>query len=326
MMIAEASREAATRCSPTTRVAVVICSHNGHRHLPATLTALAHNARTFNDFDLILVDSASTTNLLTGPDISSTLETLRQRGVNVQCVRTEQPGLTTARMLGVQTARTELICFLDDDNVIRDGYLARGVSYFDAARCGLLISRVTPCYAKPPSPAILRRQHLLAINDPLGNAPITWPASEAWCPTLGAGMWVRRGLFLDIYGTPLRATLPDRTGRQLLSGGDIEIGIWAGRLGFDRTYAPDVALDHQIPAERLQTRYFLRLITGVVRSQATLVQQYQLRPTPSRWWRWLRLPAFITAAAAVAVMRPDPVREFLFIVAAEVAECRGPLR
>ncbi|HUQ72503.1 MAG TPA: glycosyltransferase, partial [Planctomycetaceae bacterium] len=282
------------------------------------------NARTFSAFELMIVDSASSEDLLSVDDSRQSVAALEELGVAVRIERTERPGLTVARKHGVRAARSEVVCFLDDDNEIREEYLRRGVGYFEDDRLGVLVSRVSPRFAAAVPPSIVRRQYLLAINDSLGDAPIVWEPDVAWCLTLGAGLWVRKSVFLEIYSDPPKAILPDRTGRQLISGGDIEIGIWAGRLDYRRAYAPDVRLDHHIPVGRLQTRYFLRLINGVVRSQATLIRLYDLHKPPSRWWRWMRLPAFVVAAVAVAATRRDCLREFAFIVGAELAECLGP--
>ena len=327
MASVESSSTTAASESPAAppRVSVVICSHNGSRNLPTTLAALARNALAFSAFELVIVDSASSEDLLSTEDSRQSVTALDQLGVAVRIVRTERPGLTIARIHGVQAARADVVCFLDDDNEIRDGFLDHGIAYFDDDRLGVLVSRITPRFDVPPPASNVRRPHLLSINDALGNDQILWEPDVAWCPTLGAGLWVRKAVFLMIYSDPPRAVLADRTGKKLVSGGDIEIGIWAGRLGYRRVYAPDVRLDHHIPVGRLQTRYFLRLIIGVIRSQATLSELYRLRETRARWWQRLRFPAFILAATAVAMTRRDWLREFAFIIAAEFAECLGPL-
>jgi glycosyltransferase involved in cell wall biosynthesis len=309
------------------RVSVVICSHNGAANLSETLRALARNARTFQAFEVVLVDSTSTEDLLGAPGSREAVESLEQFGIGWLLTRAASGGLTAARVHGARTARADVVCFLDDDNEILDEYLERGLLYFDDARLGVLVSRVSPRFAVRPPPAVERRQHLLALNAALGDEKIVWEPSEAWCPTIGAGLWVRKAMLLVIYDAERpRAVLPDRTESQLTSGGDIEIGIWAGRLGYRRAYAPDARLNHHIPAGRLACPYFTRLIMGVVRSQATIIQMYQLRDVPPRWIRWLRLPGFVVAALAAAVTRRDSLREFIFILTAELAECLGRYR
>ena len=313
--------------SATPSVSVVICSHNGARNLPTTLQALAHHAAAFSAFEVVLVDSASTEDLLSLSESRQAVASLEQSGVTVLLTRADQPGLTAARIHGAQAARAGVVCFLDDDNEIQDGYLERGVRYFDDSRLGVLVSRVSPRFEVRPPFAVERRQHLLAINEALGDQMILWEPAVLWCPTIGAGLWVRKAAFLAIYEGDLpRAVLPDRTGNRLVSGGDIEIGIWAGRLDYHRAYAPDVRLYHHIPARRLAWPYFARLILGVVRSQATIVELYQLRPSMPRWQRWLRLPGFAAAALAASLTRRDSLRELVFILTAELAECLGPYR
>ena len=68
--------------------------------------------------------------------------------------------------------------------------------------------------------------------------------------------------------------LSDRVGTQTMCGGDIELGLLVGKAGYDRVYDPKLRLHHYIPESRLQTRYFCRLITGIVRSELTLQRKY----------------------------------------------------
>ena len=143
-------------------------------------------------------------------------------------------GLLFARLRGLREARFEYICFLDDDNVPGPNFVENGIRAFGNQSVGMLTSRVFPKYARIPPAAMLRREHLLAINRSLGAVPIEWKATFSCAPTIGAGMWLRRSL-AALQAIPIEypsALLTDRIGKQMLSGGDIEFGILMGLAGF----------------------------------------------------------------------------------------------
>jgi hypothetical protein len=183
---------------------------------------------------------------------------------------------------------------------------------------------VYPVYEAPPSPAVQRREHLLAINYPLGDAPIRWPASCIICPTLGAGLWVRKSIFEDLHTRFGAGLLPDRVGTQLVSGGDIEIGIGVGKLGFDRVYVPELILRHHIPAWRVDASYTSRLIVGIVRSEAALDAKYRARSC-GMVRRLAQFLGRVVAGGVLALYRGDAQKEYRFILASAYGQLLGPI-
>jgi hypothetical protein len=119
--------------------------------------------------------------------------------------------------------------------------------------------------------------------------------------------------------------MPDRLGKQLLSGGDIEFGFLMGQAGYRRLYGPSLKVWHLIPASRFETRYFLRLIIGIVRSEQTLKARY-LGHTFHGLARVKAVARLVGAGLATPVLalRGDPAREVLFVLASRWAQVRGP--
>lgn len=304
------------------RVSVVIPTFNGRRYLPLVLAALARQTLNASDFEIIVVDNNSTVELLDSPPAAEALAELDQRGISFQCVRELRQGLTYGRARGVAESRAEFVCFLDDDNEPVTTYLESGVTAISDPSVGLLVSRVYPAYEQEPSAAVRRREHLLAINYKLGDAPIRWSRECELCPTLGAGLWVRKDAFLRASGL-LNQALTDRCGDSLVSGGDIELGIAVGRLGLDRLYVPELVLNHHIPKSRIQTSYFLRLISGIVRSQATIDARL-LNIENGAIKRLGELLACVSFGWLRAIARGDARREYIFMVAAAFARWQGP--
>lgn len=309
--------------APAPQVSVVIPTYNGQATLGRVLAGLAVQTLQAIDYEVLVIDNNSTIDLFAGPGAQEALVALSNKGVHFHCVRESQQGLSATRARGGHEAKGAVICFLDDDNVPVSDYLSVGISAMGDPRVGLLVSRVFPIYECAPRPAVLRREHLLAINRAAGEKPIRWPAAVLSCPSIGAGMWVRKSIFESVCSTFGKTLLPDRTGSELISGGDIEIGIAVGKLGFDRMYVPGLVVNHHIPASRLEPAYFCRLIRGIVRSTVTLDYKYRGRRR-SKVVRLAELLGCIALGWILALQRGDPIREYQFMIAAAYSRFEGP--
>jgi hypothetical protein len=192
----------------------------------------------------------------------------------------------------------------------------------------LAISSVRPRWEIDPPPSIERRRHLLAINDWMGDEPKEYGASSTPAPTLGAGLWIRRSAFLKAvpWEHPERL-LPDRVGRRLASGGDIELGILIGMAGHRRSYVPTLRLVHEIPSRRFGTAYIHELITGIVRSELTISKKY----SGAKFGLREQIIAGLQMIKAICLspgllIRGDVKQEFRFVMADRMARLRGPFR
>ncbi|MCY0998484.1 glycosyltransferase [Myxococcus sp. MISCRS1] len=307
-------------------VTLIIPTYNGARRVEAPLRALVEQTAPSGCFDVVVVDNNSTDDTARVVEQSASVAGLRRRGVEVRVVNEARQGLLFARLCGILSARRDIICFLDDDNVPEPNFIVDGLAHFADASVGAVVSRLYPRYETPPPPSISRREHLLAINHRMGDAVIDFGAGATIAPTIGAGLWLRRAAFLEAvpWQTPERL-MPDRLGNRLLSGGDIELGFLLGKAGHRRIYSPALKVWHLIPPSRFETRYFLRLIVGVVRSEKTLEARYLGRRmgAVSRMKNWARLVGAGLASPALA-LRGDPVREVLFVLASRWAQALGP--
>ncbi len=277
-------------------------------------------------FELIVVDNNSTDGTSRYVEEHPAIQGLRQRGLRAQVTRELRQGLLHARLNGVSAARGDLVCFLDDDNLPAYDYVERGLDLFENHPLSLACSRVSPAWVQTPPPAIERRKHLLAINENISEHDVFWAPGTVFPPTLGAGLWFRRNDFIRIIEeADMTRLLPDRSGRAMLSGGDIELGHLFSRAGFTCGYGASLRIEHVIPPSRLEVSYFVRLIIGVVRSQMTLERKYGQEKD-----RLIRTVNAITsmfaaiASVPVLLFRNDPFREVLFVLAARWARLLGP--
>lgn len=108
--------------SAAPRVSVVVPTWNRRALLGRALAAV--EAQEFRDFEVIVVDDAST---------DGTAEWLRARRPHVRLIASPaRVGAAAARNLALERARGELVAFLDDDDVWRPRYLSAQAAHLDA--------------------------------------------------------------------------------------------------------------------------------------------------------------------------------------------------
>lgn len=108
---------------------VVLCTRDRARLLEDALTHLAAAA---GDAEVLVVDSGSIDD--------TTRQVARKAGVGY--VRSDVPGLSIARNLGLEHARGEFIVYTDDDCAVDPGFLAPLVAPFGIATVGASTGRL----------------------------------------------------------------------------------------------------------------------------------------------------------------------------------------
>ncbi|MFF3845069.1 glycosyltransferase family 2 protein [Streptomyces sp. NPDC002328] len=100
-------------------LSVVVPCYNIESYLPETVTSLVNNAR--DDFEFIFVEDRSTKDRT-----YDALRALTERLGNSRVIRHEHNGgLATARNTGIDVAEGRYLTFLDGDDWLAPGYLAR---------------------------------------------------------------------------------------------------------------------------------------------------------------------------------------------------------
>jgi glycosyltransferase involved in cell wall biosynthesis len=100
----------------TLQISTIICTHNPkEQYFSRVIEALKSQTLEFSNWELLLIDNAS--NQVLASEIDLTWHP------NARHVREEKLGLTLARLRGIQEARTGILVFVDDDNVLNSDYL-----------------------------------------------------------------------------------------------------------------------------------------------------------------------------------------------------------
>ena len=239
-------------------LSVIICTHNPRRdYLERTLNALKAQTLPKEQWELLLIDNASKEPLAGQWDLSW--------HPHARHIREDELGLTPARLRGIKEAQSELLLFVDDDNLLARDYLSHALELAQAwPALGAWSGKMTPEYEEVPAAELTPLLNCLALNshvltrDQWSNAP-TLQNHALPC---GAGMCVRREVARSyaqlVQGNSLRRAL-DRKGGSLLSSGDTDMALVGCDLGFGTGIFTRLGLTHLISKKRVQPEYLFRL-------------------------------------------------------------------
>jgi glycosyltransferase involved in cell wall biosynthesis len=228
-------------------VDVVICTFNNAAGLDEALGRLSAQHEPGFAWSVIVIDNASTDRT---PEVARAWAA--RSGPAIRYVREPRRGLTPARLRAVRETDGEWIAFVDDDNLLDPDWLAAmGAAIRARTRAGAIGGRVSLLWDSPPP---------LSAHD-FGFCFAEQELGEAAKPVeslVGAGMVVRRAA-LQASGWAEGPLLPDRVGKSLISGGDVEIALRVKAARYELWYEPAARLQHRQRAARATRRYLLRM-------------------------------------------------------------------
>ena len=240
------------------QLSVVICSHNPRsQYLDRVLSALRLQSLPYEQWELLLVDNASQLALSARFDLSW--------HPNGRHVLENELGLAAARRRGMTDALSEVLIFVDDDNLLAENYLSEALRIgqewpaLGTWGAGTIIpefERQPAGYLKPYLASLALRENTKAY---WGN--VLFCSNSTPC---GAGMCVRAAVAKEYCRLQSSASIQitDRKGGMLVGHGDYEIAYVGCSLGFGMGVFPDLKITHLIPQERVSDRYILGLAVG----------------------------------------------------------------
>lgn len=266
-------------------LSVVIPTHNPDRdRFRRTLDALQQQDLDRDAWELTVVDNASSDR-----DWVPSFDFRWQ--ARSRLVREERLGLTWARLAGINASQGQYLVFVDDDNVLEPDYLRQAIAIFEQyPHVGAIGGKLLPEFEVEPALWVREFDRFLALRD-LGDAIRIYPDTDApderkqhppYLP-VGAGMGIRRSAIatyvkrLHQEGT---ASVLDRTGKRLTSGGDCDINFSLMAAGWQLGYFPQLQLAHLIAAGRLTRDYLARLNYHSSRSWCQVLDRYDACPWP----------------------------------------------
>ena len=261
----------------TPLISVIICTHNPRKdYMSCVLAALREQTFALNQWELVVVDN------LSEPALAPRLDLSWHSAARV--VREDQLGLTFARLRGIREARGELLIFVDDDNVLNRDYLEQAAAISEGYP--QLAAWSGNCKGEfEVQPEEWARKYLgpLCVFQFDRDYWCNFPFQNRAMPS-GAGLCLRRTAarqYLELHERGLRPMVLDRTGKSLLSGGDIDIGLTCAKNGYGIGVFTRLQLTHLIPKGRVQKSYLLKLNEALGFTSQIIEFYHPSPPSPS---------------------------------------------
>jgi glycosyltransferase involved in cell wall biosynthesis len=257
-------------------LSIIICAHNPRvEYFDRVIKALKVQTLPMEQWELLLVDNASIQPLCEKVDLNWHF--------NARHIREDRLGLTSARLCGIQSSQSEVLVFVDDDNVLDSEYLEIVLRISKQwTMLGSWSGQTIPEFEEQPSDWTKPYWGYLAIREfdrdqwsNLYQNDIT---------PYGAGLCVRKIVAEEylrlVNSDPKRMSL-GRKGKIMLSGEDIDLAYTACDLGLGTGLFASLKLIHLMPAKRLSEEYLLKIVEGSTYSQVILDSFRDVIP-PSR--------------------------------------------
>jgi glycosyltransferase involved in cell wall biosynthesis len=279
---------------------VAICTYNGAKRLPAVLDQLRNQVGAdYLCWEILVVDNNSS------DETAAVIYQYQESGLQrLRYCFEPQLGLATARQRAMEEAKSELVGFLDDDNVPDAHWVAAAYQFAqEHPHAGAYGSRIFGDLEVEPPYNFQRIAPFLAITN-RGDKPRLYEPQQKILPP-GAGLVVRKQAWLD--NVPKKCFLQGRATGLKLPGEDLEALLYIQRAGWEIWYSPTMQVYHQIPSHRLERNYLIDLCRGIGLSRYhTRMLSFHQR------WQWLLIfPIYVINDLRKAIMHFTKYRRVL---------------
>jgi GT2 family glycosyltransferase len=234
-----------------------------------------------SDFEIIVVDQSE-------DDLSHAAIARRfDQDPRVRYLHSAKIGLSHARNLGAEHARSDILVFIDDDAVASRRWLpAYRVAFRDLpSRAVMLGGRISPEWEIPcPRWYPASRRYILGLYD-IGSAIEPFPPGA--CPP-GANFAMRRAVFREIGGFDLELGFDESRRDSRIAGEDTDMAQRVLDAGYEIWYVPMAEVVHFVSANKLDPKHVLRRFYWEGRSFLMVRRRASLRG-PVRSWRRMLL-------------------------------------
>jgi glycosyltransferase involved in cell wall biosynthesis len=239
-------------------ISVIVCCYNSAARIIPTLEHLvAQKMSTHIPWEIILIDNNS--NDGTG-NIAENYMQGHSSTIPFSVVPEPDPGLSNARSKGFQEAKYEIVLMVDDDNSLAPNYVE-----------GIYLG-----FENEPNVGMVGGLGSAELE----NNPPKWFKDYAYCFAVGeqnpkehlygAGLGLRMSALDRLRKAGFKSLLSDRTGSNLMSGGDTELCVAFRMAGYQLKYNPSLTFKHHLPDARINWTYLKRLFSGFGMSKARM--------------------------------------------------------
>ena len=280
------------------RLTLVIPTYNRSRSLLRALESVARQDLNPALWECLIIDNAST------DDTAEAVARFAAEHPTLQIRRVveQQAGVAHARNRGLQEATTELICSIDDDERINEGFLSAYLRFFEShPEAAVAGGRIIAEYEEE-RPRWISRWTERPIANPMDYGDTIRPFPAGALPG-GGNMGFRRSVALQ-FGF---ATELGRVGGKLIGGEENDFLLRMQQAGHTLWYLPDAVMWHIIPPEKCTDEYLNRLAYHIGISQ----RRRAVMRGNLRWARLSELAKWVATLLLALTMLPVKSRRLL---------------
>lgn len=245
-------------------ISIIICTYNPSEAIFSQCLKYLNKALLgLNNYEIIIVNNNSTNEFVKLPYFQ---EFLREHNTNIKVIQELNQGLTPARIAGIEASKSDLLVFIDDDNLVTQNFLEQGLKIKkEFPFIGAWSGQVLLQFEQKPEPWTQKYWGLLVYREFRERRWSNLPHLSDTMPC-GAGLFIIKDVgnyYLGLHKNGLRNIQLDRSGNSLFSGGDNDLAACACDIGLGVGLFPDLVLYHAIPTSRLKEDYLLKLAKGI---------------------------------------------------------------
>ncbi|MEM6252379.1 MAG: hormogonium polysaccharide biosynthesis glycosyltransferase HpsE [Cyanobacteria bacterium P01_D01_bin.156] len=262
---------------------IAICTYNGAQRIPAVLDLLLQQVGTQSiRWEVFVVDNNSS---------DMTAEVVQQYQQNwpaetpLRYFFEKRQGAAYARQLAIKSAQSELVGFLDDDNLPHPTWVTAAYEFSqNHPHVGAYGSQIHGQFDCELPDDFERIRSFFALTQRGESAHVYQPRRRVLPPS--AGLVVRRDAWLS--NVPEQLILTGRHDEQMLTGEDLEAISHIRRGNWEIWHNPAMKVRHQIPSHRLQRSYLLSFFRGIGLSRhVTRMINVPLWQRPLAFWVYM---------------------------------------
>lgn len=236
---------------------VAIRTFNGAKRLPEVLERLQHQINPDGiRWEVVVVDNNS------GDDTAAVVaEHARQwRDVQLRYILETRAGSSYARDRAMQEAASDLVGFLDDDNLPADDWVIEAYRFGnDNPSVGAYGSNIYAMLDTPPPPDFGQIQYLLTVAD-RGPTPFRYLKTKPRLVPAGAGCVIRKQAWQDCVPAHRRLRGRDETWKVMIGGAeDTEVMYFIHNSHWELWHNPAMKIWHHLSPRRLERDYLLKI-------------------------------------------------------------------
>ncbi len=237
---------------------VAICTYNGEKRLPEVLDCLRSQINTENiSWEILAIDNNSK---------DGTAQLVREYQKNwpekypLKYIFEAQQGAAFARKRAIKEAKSDLIGFLDDDNLPANNWVNQAFLFGQKyPKSGAYASQIHGEFEVEPPPNFHRIIPFLAITE-RGDEPRLYQPHKNLLPP-SAGLVVRKQAWLTHI--PQHCILSGRVPGSMLTSEDLEVLAYIQQSGWEIWYNPAMEIKHKIPKWRFEKDYLIPFFRGI---------------------------------------------------------------